>query len=96
MDWDEQDFSITDGIFTSRLKGVYFNEEYANGKGAMIKDLSAKIGFELHEADGKFTGTDDFPDAVYMELYNSVECTELLIVDDEEKYSIAFSEEKFL
>lgn len=96
VDWDEQDFSITDGIFTSRLKGVYFNEEYANGKGAMIKDLSAKIGFELHEADGKFTGTDDFPDAVYMELYNSVECTEFLIVDDEEKYSIAFSEEKFL
>ena len=96
VDWDEQDFSITDGIFTSRLKGVYFNEEYANGKGAMVKDLSAKIGFELHEADGKFTGTDDFPDAVYMELYNSVECTEFLIVDDEEKYSIAFSEEKFL
>lgn len=28
VDWDEQDFSITDGIFTSRLKGVYFNEEY--------------------------------------------------------------------
>lgn len=62
----------------------------------MIKDLSAKIGFELHEADGKFTETDDFPDAVYMELYNSIECTEFLIVDDEEKYSITFSEEKFL
>lgn len=96
VDWDEQDFSITDGKFTSRLKGVYFNEKYANGKGTMIKDLSAKIGFELYEADGKFTETDDFPDAVYMELYNSIECTEFLIVDDEEKYSITFSEEKFL
>ena len=50
----------------------------------------------MHEADGKFTETDDFPDAVYMELYNSIECTEFLIVDDEEKYSITFSEEKFL
>ena len=30
----------------------------------MLITLSAKIGFELHEADGKFTETDDFPDRV--------------------------------
>ena len=35
VDWDEQDFSITDGIFTSRLKGVYFNEETSYEKSSI-------------------------------------------------------------
>lgn len=32
LSWDESEFGVEDGLFTGRYKGVYFDEEYANGQ----------------------------------------------------------------
>ena len=32
VDWDESDIAWEENGFDARYKGVYFNEEYANGK----------------------------------------------------------------
>lgn len=44
MTWDESAHSFKDSSVSSRLKGVYFDEEYANGR---EKDL---IGMKVLEA----------------------------------------------
>lgn len=41
--WDESEFGVEEGLFTGRYKGVTFNEEYANGK------LAVLLGAELTE-----------------------------------------------
>ncbi|WP_195450994.1 hypothetical protein [Anaeromassilibacillus sp. 1001302B_160321_C8] len=32
LNWDESNYGINDGLFTATYKGVYFDEEYANGR----------------------------------------------------------------
>lgn len=32
LNWDESEYGQENGIFTARYKGVYFDEEYANGR----------------------------------------------------------------
>lgn len=54
LTWDQSDYGQDDGIFTARYKGVYFDEDHANGK---IKELQgmeiAQIGIytEIEDAD---------------------------------------------
>ncbi len=39
LTWDEGDFYIEDGQFEARYKGVYFDDEYANGRLSELKDM---------------------------------------------------------
>ena len=38
LEWDESDITRTDTGFDARYKGVYFNDEYANGLGEKLRD----------------------------------------------------------
>ena len=40
LTWDESDVKNEEGEYTTRYKGVYFDEEYANGKLDELRDLS--------------------------------------------------------
>ena len=40
LTWDESDVKNEEGDYTTRYKGVYFDEEYANGKLDELRDLS--------------------------------------------------------
>lgn len=51
LNWDESDISRTDDGFEARYKGVYFGEEYANGR---IGDLE---GFEITDIELYFETT---------------------------------------
>lgn len=43
VDWDESDIAREDNGFDVRYKGVYFNEEYANGKLSSLHGM--QIGY---------------------------------------------------
>ena len=32
LTWDESEYGLEEGVFTARYKGVYFDEDYANGR----------------------------------------------------------------
>lgn len=51
LNWDESDISRSDDGFSARYKGVYFNEEYANGR---IEDLK---GLEIIDIGLYFEST---------------------------------------
>ena len=36
IDWDESSWAVEQDFLHVRCKGVYFNEEYANGKGELL------------------------------------------------------------
>lgn len=36
IDWDESSWAVEQNFLHFRCKGVYFNEEYANGKGKLL------------------------------------------------------------
>ena len=40
LTWDESDVKNEEGEYSTRYKGVYFDEEYANGKLDELRDLS--------------------------------------------------------
>lgn len=45
LNWDESDIERLETGFNARYKGVYFGEEYANGKIASLRDMQiAEIG----------------------------------------------------
>lgn len=39
LTWDESESGVVDGIFTGRYKGVYFDEDYSNGRIQELKEL---------------------------------------------------------
>ena len=39
MDWDESDITWLDNGFYAHYKGVYFDEEYANGKLSSLREM---------------------------------------------------------
>lgn len=39
LTWDESESGVINGIFTGRYKGVYFDEDYTNGKIKELKNL---------------------------------------------------------
>ncbi|MDE7352295.1 MAG: hypothetical protein K2O06_04515 [Acetatifactor sp.] len=39
VDWDESDIAREENGFDARYKGVYFNEEYANGKLSSLREM---------------------------------------------------------
>lgn len=43
LTWDESEFGIEDGVFTARYKGVFFDDNYGNGR---YKEL---IGIQITE-----------------------------------------------
>ena len=89
VEWDEQDISVGEGTFTARLKGVYFNGEYANGKGNLLQGLSAKVEFDFTVQDGivNFEENNDF-DEVMDKMLQSIKCAEIIFTDGKDKYEI--------
>lgn len=39
LTWDESEFDIEDGYLDARCKGVYFDDEYANGRLSELKGM---------------------------------------------------------
>ena len=61
-DWDEQDGCMEDNLLHYRMKGVYFNNEYANG---MLEkcpkvEINPDIIFEEHDMWDEMENIDDF------------------------------------
>ena len=42
LNWDESESGVENSIFTGRYKGVYFGEEYANGRIKELKDAQVE------------------------------------------------------
>lgn len=50
LNWDESNSKVEDGAFTARYKGVYFDEEYANGQIDALKGMEVRhIGIYSEE-----------------------------------------------
>ena len=50
LNWDESDIVRDDDGFTARYKGIYFDEEYANGKIELLHDLNiVEVGLYSEE-----------------------------------------------
>lgn len=89
VEWDEQDIVVEKGIFTARLKGIYFNREYANGKGKLLQGLSAKVEFNFSAQDKTLiVDTDDDFNEFIDEMLQSIKCAEIVFVDIKDKYEI--------
>lgn len=52
LTWDESESGITDGIFTARYKGVYFDEDYSNGRISELNNMCVKY-VEIYSESGK-------------------------------------------
>ena len=61
VDWDESDIAWEDNGFNARYKGVYFDEEYANGK------LSSLHGMQI-EYINLYTESDSDSDIVITDM----------------------------
>lgn len=71
VDWDESDIAREDNGFDARYKGVYFDEEYANGK------LSSLHGMQI-EYINLYTESDSNSDIVI---------TDMIFEDEGEQYT---------
>ncbi len=52
LTWDESESGITDGIFKARYKGVYFDEDYSNGRISELNNMCVKY-VEIYSESGK-------------------------------------------
>lgn len=51
LNWDESEFGVDGGVFSARYKGVYFGDEYANGRIDELEGMKiAEIGFYADSA----------------------------------------------
>lgn len=95
IDWDEQDISVDskEGKFTARLKGIYFGDEYANGKGKVLKGKSAYIDFNIYSVDESLvdiTIKEGEPGSILCkkvkELAKSIKIADITFRDEETDY----------
>lgn len=83
LTWDESDIERTSEGFSSRYKGVYFNEEYANGKIEQLHGMKiANIGIYT-ESDTSFEIT--ITEMEFVDGRNSYEAECVPYVTDSEK-----------
>ena len=100
IDWDEQDFALDpkDGEFDSRLKGIYFDDEYANEKGEVLKGMTAYVEFNIYEVNGIQVegegGVDNIPWEKIEELLKSIKITNITFRDEETDYVLESREDK--
>ena len=72
LNWDESDIERLDTGFRARYKGVYFDEEYANGKLGSLREMQIdKIG--IYAESGS---------------YSDIVITEMIFEDDGEQYDL--------
>lgn len=72
LNWDESGIDRRDDGFTVRYKGVYFDDEYANGRLAELQDFQI-VHVELYSPT---------------ETHVSVEITEMVFEDGDEEYAV--------
>lgn len=72
LNWDESDIERLDNGFNARYKGVYFGEEYANGKLSSLREMQiGRIGIYAE------TGS-----------YSDIVITEMIFEDAGEQYDM--------
>lgn len=72
LNWDESDIERLDGGFNVRYKGIYFDEEYANGKLSSLREMQIeKIG--IYAESGS---------------YSDIVITEMIFEDAGEQYDL--------
>ena len=49
LTWDESEFDRKDGYLDARYKGVYFDDEYGNGRLSELKGMEVQHSFKLRE-----------------------------------------------
>lgn len=95
IDWDEQDISVDskEGEFTARLKGIYFDNEYANGKGKVLKSKSAYIDFNIYSVNDTLVDITigegkpgSIPGKKIEELAKSIKIADIIFRDEETDY----------
>lgn len=83
LTWDESDIERTSEGFSSRHKGVYFDEEYANGKIEQLRGMKiANIGIYT-ESDAPFEVI--ITEMEFVDEQNSYESECVPYVTDSEK-----------
>ena len=74
LNWDESDIERLDGGFRARYKGVYFNEEYANGKIGSLRKMQID-GIGIYAESGS---------------YSDIVITEMIFEDAGEQYDMEY------
>lgn len=72
LNWDESDIERLDNGFNARYKGVYFDEEYANGKLSSLRGMQID-GIGIYTEDGS---------------YSDIVITEMIFEDGGEQYDL--------
>ena len=92
IDWTGAEVSLKNGKFFVLLRELFINEEYADGKGALMAQFLATLEFDIYKIEGKFVDDMKFPEsqALYEELNNSIVCCSFLVTDnmDDQKYTV--------
>lgn len=73
LNWDESDISRSPSGFSARYKGVYFNEEYANGKLKQLhrmKIVDIGIYYESEHEPDIFIEIMEFVDGDKRKIFN--------------------------
>lgn len=95
IDWDEQDISVNskEGEFIARLKGIYFDDEYANGKGKVLEGKSAYIDFNIYSVNDMLVDITigegkpgSIPEEKNEDLAKSIKIIDIFFRDDELDY----------
>lgn len=70
LTWDKSEYGQDDGVFTARYKGVYFDEDYANGRVKELQGMEiAQIGVyteseEVDKAEIQITAMEFWDDGI--------------------------------
>lgn len=51
---DETDIAVENGKISVRMKGIAFDNEYANGRGNLLENGTLVVNLAIDEADGRF------------------------------------------
>lgn len=95
IDWDEQNISVDskEGEFVARLKGIYFDNEYANDRGKILEGKSAYIDFNIYSVNDTLVDITigegkpgSIPRKKLEELAKSIKITDIFFRNDETDY----------
>ena len=84
LNWDYSDICREDDGFCARYKGVYFGEEYANGRLAELKKITiVEVGY--------YTETEDIPVTIEIEEMDFEDYGENCISEINNDYDLCFT-----
>lgn len=85
VNMDETDIAVENGKISVRMKGIAFDNEYANGRGNLLENGTLVVNLAIDEADGRFFEDEKAwtkeDQAFYETLLHSVQLKNVIVED---------------